>query len=274
MRLRNATAPGAAVAVAVLALTAAAPADGTATFEAAVPDRQPACGTPSAAEFPIRTHIVGGPASYRPGGGFHTWTVELTNTTAEPCRNIHPVIVFTDRTRALKPGQIQLEFYEGADERGGGGRQHPVVIEKTDESELVGVLDAGAAGEAAGTAGVGVTGTGTGSARGGDRFRGFVVAPGRTVTVPVRLAFTSDAPPDTITANAAVVQRRGGDGDWVGESADYRFALVHDEPASRFAEELPRTGRNVLVIAGASVLAFLLGAGTLALAGRIRDRRG
>ncbi|WP_336322989.1 hypothetical protein [Streptomyces lavendofoliae] len=273
MRLRTVTAP--AVAVAVLALIAAAPADGTAAFEAAVPDRQPTCGTPSASNFPLRTRISGGPAAYRPGGGFHTWTVELTNTTTEPCGNIHPVIVFTDRTRALKPGQIQLEFYENesrgrgdnlgqgqARGEGNGGRQHPVTIERTDESELVGVLDDSAPG------GPGTPGSG------GDRFRGFVVPPGRTVTVPVRLAFTSDARPDTITANAAIVQRRGGDGDWVGESADYRFALVDEEPASEFAEELPRTGRNVLVVAAASALAFLLGAGTLALAGRIRDRRG
>ncbi|MFG3506326.1 hypothetical protein ACGF5F_12530 [Streptomyces sp. NPDC047821] len=258
MRLRNATALGATVAVAVLALGAAAPpragtrADGAGTFEAAAPDRQPTCGSPSAADFPIRTRISGGPAAYRPGGGFHTWTVQLTNTTAEPCGNIHPVIVFTDRTRTLKPGQVQLEFYG---EGGSGGRQYPVTVEQTDESELVGVLD---------------DDRGTGA----DRFRGFTVPPGRTVTVPVRLAFTSDARPDTVTANAAIVQRRGGDGDWVGESADYRFTLADEEPASEFAEELPRTGRNVLIVAGASVLAFLLGAGTLTLAGRIRDRRG
>lgn len=246
MRLRNVTALGATVAVAVLGLTAAAPVDGTGAFEAVAPDRQPTCGNPSAADFPIRTRISGGPAAYRPGGGFHTWNVELTNTTAEPCGNIHPVIVFTDRARALKPGQIQLEFYEG-----GGGRQYPVAIEETEEQELVGVLDDG-----------------------GDRFRGFTVPPGRTVTVPVRLAFTSDARPDAVTANAAIVQRRGGDGDWVGESADYRFTLVDEEPASEFAEELPRTGRNVLIVAGASVLAFLLGAGTLSLAGRLRGRKG
>ncbi|MFF8290359.1 hypothetical protein ACF068_14175 [Streptomyces sp. NPDC016309] len=264
MRLRNVSAPVAAVAVAVLALTAAAPArtapwrDGTVTFEAAVPDRQPTCGSPTAADFPIRTRITGGPAAYRPGGGFRTWNVELTNTTAEPCANIHPVIVFTDRARTLEPGQIQLEFYED----GGSGRQYPVTVERTDESELVGVLDDGTRGPA------------RPPARGGAApFRGFAVPPGRTVTVPVRLAFTSDARPDTITVNAAIVQRRGGDGDWVGDSADYRFSLVDEEPASEFAEELPRTGRNVLIVAGASVLAFLLGAGTLALAGRLRDRK-
>ncbi|MDN3293735.1 hypothetical protein QWM81_06685 [Streptomyces ficellus] len=214
-------------------------------FGVAVPDRQPTCGDPSAAEFPIRTRISGGPDAYRPGGGFHAWQVELTNTTSEPCGNIHPVIVFTDRTRALRPAQIQLEFYEGA----GSGRHYPVTVEKTDESEIVGVLDDIAGG-----------------------FPGFTVPPGRTVTVPVRLAFTSDARPDTITANAAIVQRRGDDGDWVGASADYRFTLVDDEPASETAEELPSTGRNVLLVAGASAIAFLLGAGTLSLAGRLRDR--
>ncbi|MFF8829775.1 hypothetical protein [Streptomyces sp. NPDC015131] len=268
MRPRTATVLGAPVCVAVLALAAAPPAgahpatraaaphapaaDGTA-FEVAAPGRQPTCGSPSAAAFPLRTRITGGPATYRPGGGFRTWRVELTNTTAEPCANIHPVIVFTDRARALKPAQVQLEFHEGGD--GGARRTHPVTVERTDESELVGVLDDPP------------------SAAGGS-FRGFAVPPGATVTVPVRLAFTSDARPDTITANAAVVQRRGGDGDWVGESAGYRFTLADEEPASEFAEELPRTGRNVLLVAAAAATAFLLGAGTLALAARIRNRRG
>ncbi|MET7927355.1 hypothetical protein ABZT43_25820, partial [Streptomyces sp. NPDC005349] len=31
-------------------------------------------------------------------------------------------------------------------------------------------------------------------------------------------AFTSDARPNSVVANAAVVQRRGDDGDWVGQS--------------------------------------------------------
>ncbi|QGV80467.1 hypothetical protein [Streptomyces ficellus] len=264
MRLRTLTAAGApasvaasvavALAVPVLLVAGAPPAtaDGAAGFEAAAPGRQPSCGKTAAAEFPIRTRITGGPSAYRPGGGFHTWEVELTNTTGEPCANIHPVIVFTDRTRALRPGQVQLEFYE-AGGAGAGARQYPVTVEETDENELVGVLDDGS---------------------GAGAFRGFTVPPGRTVTVPVRLAFTSDARPDTITANAAVVQRRGGDGDWVGESADYRFALADGEPPSEFAEELPRTGRNVLIVAGAAAVAFLLGTGVLSLAGRLRRRRG
>ncbi|MGC5412675.1 hypothetical protein ACPXCX_54850, partial [Streptomyces sp. DT225] len=67
---------------------------------------------------------------------------------------------------------------------------------------------------------------------GDDAFPGFTVPAGRTVTVQVRLAFTSDTSPGRITANAAVVQRRGGgsgaggDGEWVGESEDYPFSVV------------------------------------------------
>ncbi|MFG3494357.1 hypothetical protein [Streptomyces sp. NPDC047928] len=216
-----------------------------------VAGREPTCGDTSAIRFPITTRIVGGPDSYRPGDAFREWSVELTNTTRQPCRNIHPVIVLTDRGRTLKPAQVRLEFSSGAGLRPG----HPVVVEQTDQDEIVGVLDDDA-----------------------DRsFAGFTVPAGRTVRVPVRLAFTADTALEEVTAHAAIVQRKGDDGDWVGESGAYRFALVAaGEPFSppEIDEELATTGRRgVLPLAGAAVGAVLLGAGAVVMARRPRRDR-
>ncbi len=145
--------------------------------------------------FPVRTRIHGGPASYDAGGGYRTWSLDLTNTTTRTCRNIHPVIVLVDGKRTLRAAQPRLEFYEGT-------RPYPVSFERTDADELVGVLDH-------------------------QGFPGFTVPPGHTVTVRLRLAVTSGAAvPNDVVANAAVVQRRGNDGEWVGESNDYRFRIV------------------------------------------------
>ncbi|MGW0879509.1 hypothetical protein [Streptomyces sp. NPDC002671] len=147
--------------------------------------------------FPLATRIRGGPGSYAPGGEYGTWYIDLTNTTRKTCADIHPVVVLTDSKRALKPSQPRLDFYDGP-------RARPVSFARTDEQELVGVLD-------------------------GDGFRGFSVPPGRTVSVKVRLAVTPDVAADQVTLNAAVVQRRGQDGDWVGESNDYRFEIAEDK---------------------------------------------
>ncbi|OPG01270.1 hypothetical protein B1R27_37745 [Streptomyces sp. GKU 895] len=143
--------------------------------------------------FPLTTRIHDGPASYAPGGGYGTWKLDLTNTTTRTCADIHPVVVLVDKERALKASQPRLEFYEG-------DRPRPVRLETTDEDELVGAFG-----------GAGLT-----------------VGPGRTVTVKVRLALTSDAVPNEVTVNAAVVQRHDDDGDWVGQSNDYRFAIADD----------------------------------------------
>ncbi|MFD8520791.1 hypothetical protein ACFV2D_12365 [Streptomyces capillispiralis] len=156
----------------------------------------PACMPEEDHSFPLTVRIHGGPASYPAGGGFGTWRLELTNTTRRPCTGVHPVVVLVDEKRALEPAQPQLEFYDTA------GRPHPVRFEATDRDELVGAF----ADEDAG-------------------FGGFTVGPGRTVTVKVRLALTSDAVANEVTANAAVVQRRDDDGDWVGQSNDYRFRI-------------------------------------------------
>ncbi|MFR9797442.1 hypothetical protein ACL02U_16255 [Streptomyces sp. MS06] len=177
----------------------------------------PACVAPSGArDFPIRTRITGGPGSYRAGGGYGTWYVQLTNTTAGACARIHPVVVLADGRRALRPEQARLEFYDGP-------RAHLVRFTETDEDELVGVF-ADAVGGRGATGDPGGADAGGGSAE-PDRFRGFTVGPHRTVTVKVRLAFTADAVPNEVTANASAVQRDGDDGEWVGQSGAYRFTI-------------------------------------------------
>lgn len=171
---------------------------------AVVDGRRPTCVGADRGDFPIRTRIRGGPATYVAGGGFHTWALELTNTTSRTCGNIHPVVVLADGARALKRTQPQLEFYEDAEST----TSRPVTFERTDSDELVGVL--------------GGDGAGGGT--------GFTVPPGRTLTVRVRLSLTSDAAvPNDVVANAAVVERRGDDSEWVGESNDYRFRITDGE---------------------------------------------
>ncbi|WP_316743132.1 hypothetical protein [Streptomyces sp. MK7] len=155
-------------------------------------DSRPACAGPDDRHFPISSRIHGGPAAYRAGGGYGTFSLDLTNTTSGTCAAVHPVVVLVDGKRALKAGQARLEFYAGA-------RLHPVRFESTDQDELVGPFDAG--------------------------LPGFTVGPGKTVTVKVRLSFTSDAVANEVTVNAAVVQRHDDDGDWVGQSNDYRFRI-------------------------------------------------
>ncbi|MBC7272020.1 MAG: hypothetical protein H5T76_25485 [Streptomyces sp.] len=173
----------------------------------AAPDGPGCTAAPGARDFPLTTRIRGGPDTYQAGGGYGSWVIDLTNTTARPCTGIHPVVVLVDERRKLTPEQSRLEFYDGA-----GPRPRPVRWEATDQDELVGAFD--------------------------DGFPGFTVAPGRTVSVRVRLAITSDAVRNEVTANAAVVQRRGDDGDWVGQSDDYRFTIAadRDPPTERDPE--------------------------------------
>ncbi|MFE1878900.1 hypothetical protein [Streptomyces diastatochromogenes] len=170
----------------------------------------PSCAAPGGRAFPLATRIHGGPTSYEVGGDYGTWYIDLTNTTTRTCADVHPVVVLVDDKRTLKPSQPKLDFYDGS-------RARPVTFESTDEQELVGVLD-------------------------GAGFGGFTVAPGATVTVKLRLSLASDAVPDHITANAAVVQRRGQDGDWVGESNDYRFGVGEDGDVPEDTAEPQGTG--------------------------------
>ncbi|MGV9341567.1 hypothetical protein [Streptomyces sp. NPDC003688] len=146
--------------------------------------------------FPLETRIHGGPNSYAAGGDYGVWYIDLTNTTKDTCTGVHPVVVLTDERRVLKPVQPRMDFYDGS-------RAWPVRFVTTDEQELIGVLE-------------------------GDGFGGFAVAPGRTVSVKVRLALAPDATPEQVTANAAVIQRKGDDGDWVGESNAYRFGVTEE----------------------------------------------
>jgi hypothetical protein len=231
------------------------------------------CVAPGDRVFPVATRIHGGPESYEAGGGYGTWYLDLTNTTRRICANIHPVVVLADDKRALQPSQPRLEFYDGTAR--GGTRPHPVRFERTDADELVGVF----ADERAG-------------------FPGFTVGPGRTLTVKVRLAVTSDAVPNEVTANAAVVQRHDDDGEWIGQSDDYRFRIDTEpseekergpsaastdpgDPGTGEAEEddtadhpghayeLARTGLPVVVALVATALLLLTGATLL----RTRKRR-
>ncbi|MFF7983260.1 hypothetical protein ACFZDK_29780 [Streptomyces sp. NPDC007901] len=148
--------------------------------------------------FPLTARIHDGPSTYEAGGGFGVWYLDLTNTTPRTCTDVHPVVVLADDKRALKPAQTELEFYDGPSTR-------PVMLTETDESELVGVFD-------------------------GNDFPGFTIASGATVSVKVRLAVASDAVTNAVTVNAAAVQRQGSDGQWVGESNDYRFGIGEDPP--------------------------------------------
>ncbi|MFD4561995.1 LPXTG cell wall anchor domain-containing protein [Streptomyces sp. NPDC058469] len=250
-----------------LCLAAAAPLLITATPPAHAANAAPACAAPSARTFPLTTRIHDGPDSYEVGGGYGTWYLDLTNTTTRRCTAIHPVVVLVDQQRALKPSQPKLEFYDGT-----RPRPHPVHFARTDEAELVGAFD--------------------------DGFPGFTVDPGKTLTVKVRLALAPDAVANEITADAAVVQRHADDGDWIGQSNDYRFDVEPADPADvqaaptnpatspatpapssttsppaedlSFTDELARTGIGTehLVLAAMSVL--LVTAGALLLARRRR----
>jgi hypothetical protein len=209
---------------------------------------------PADRAFPLTTRIHGGPAAYEPGGGFGTWYLDLVNTTRHTCAGIHPVVVLVDERHALKPAQPRLEFYDGP-------RTRAVRFESTDEDELVGAFG-----------GAGLT-----------------VGPGKTLTVKVRLALAAGAVPNEVTANAAVVQRHGDDGDWVGQSNDYRFGIgsAADTPSDApsdapttptpdslpftdAAEELASTGPAVAAAALATLALLLVTAGAIL---RARGRR-
>lgn len=189
-------------------------------------DELPSCGDVGAAEFPVAARIVEGPAQYRAGAGAHEFSVELTNTTAEPCLNIHPVLVLTGQGRALTPDRIRMEFLDT-----GVQIWRPVTIEKTEQGEAVGAFGAGAGG-----------------------FAGLSLPARGIFTVRVRLGFPDRATaPDAVVANAAVVQRRGADGDWVGESNDYRFSILAAEPTGPATQpDSPPDGNSETQSTGAS----------------------
>ncbi|WP_433920827.1 hypothetical protein OIE50_20750 [Streptomyces canus] len=169
-----------------------APAPPAAAFPTSAAPLGDSCA-PTGRTFPLTTRIHGGPAVYEAGGGYSIWYLDITNTTRNTCAEVHPVVVLVDERHVLKPSQPRLEFYDGP-------RTHAVRFESTDEDELVGAFG-----------GAGLT-----------------VGPGKTLTVKVRLALTPDAVPNEVTVNAAIVQRHGDDGDWVGQSNAYRFGIDTD----------------------------------------------
>ncbi|MGW0422066.1 hypothetical protein [Streptomyces sp. NPDC003015] len=203
---------------------------------------------PTGRDFPLTTRIHGGPAVYEAGGDFGTWYLDLVNTTRHTCGGIHPVVVLVDERHVLKPSQPRLEFYDGP-------RPRAVRFETTDEDELVGAFG-----------GAGLT-----------------VGPGKTLTVKVRLAVAADAVPNEVTVNAAVVQRHGDDGDWVGQSNDYRFGIgsaadtPSDTPTTPTHDGLPfADAAEELASTGPAVAAAVLGTAALLLvtAGAILRARG
>ncbi|WP_327329313.1 hypothetical protein OG265_13320 [Streptomyces sp. NBC_01208] len=258
-----------AIPVTVPAATGAV-ADAVADAVTVAAPESPACGDPDGEDFPIETRIHGGPDTYASGGGYGTWFLDLTNTTSESCHSIHPVLVLTDEDRTLTAEQIQLQFTE----RAHPDEEHRVSWESTDRDEQIGVFGGGEQ---------------------DDDFPGFTVPARKTVTVEVRMAFTSDTRPGKVTAHAAIVQRRaagdeaeqaGSDGDWVGESAAYSFAVVDggveapgDDGATTDAEgdavpELARTGQARALRAGlAAVTLVLAGAAALLWSRRLRGGR-
>ncbi|MEV0445687.1 hypothetical protein AB0I84_17780 [Streptomyces spectabilis] len=236
MRLRCRLAAGVTAVAAALVPAAAGAAE-------AAPRLLPraACSAPASADFPVGARVRQGPAVYYAGGGYGRWSLRLVNTTGGACKHIHPVVVLVDRKGKLRAEQVQLEFRAG-------GRWRAVAFEGAGRGENVGVLDDGAG--------------------------GFTVRPGEPVNVPVRLAFTSGAVSDRVVASAAVVQRRGEDGDWVGESDDYPFDVVGDGGSWPSPAELARTGPNTLLGLGATAAALLLTGTALVTASRRLTTKG
>ncbi|MFJ5634360.1 hypothetical protein ACIQF5_17170 [Streptomyces goshikiensis] len=245
MRLRKALALSAVLSGVLLAATApGAAADigtgGGARPAPALPSRaQASCGGGKSTAFPIGARIRGGPAVYRTGGGAQSWFLDLTNTTGFACTAIHPVVVFTDKAHALRPAHLRMEF-----EAPGGS--FPVSLERTDRDEIIAVFD------------------------GGDAFPGFSVGAGGSLTVKVRLAFSPDAPHGEVVADAALVQRKGDDGDWVGEAGGYRFSVEGPDEESGEAGALAHTGHREWAYGSAALAALAAGGGLLLGARRLR----
>ncbi|MFJ6717822.1 MULTISPECIES: hypothetical protein [unclassified Streptomyces] len=248
MRLREALAPPALLAAAFLCLLTPGPASadigngGGARPAPALPSRAKAtCGDAKSSAFPIGARIRGGPAVYRTGGGPQTWFLDLTNTTAGTCTAIHPVLVFTDKARTLRPAHLRMDF-ETPD------GPHPVTLERSDRDEIIAVFD------------------------GGEAFTGFTIGAGGSRTVRVSLAFAADAPHGEVLADAAVVQRKGDDGDWVGEAGGYRFSVEGPEDEAVEAGSLAHTGPRPWVSAAAAVATLATGGALLLGARRLRAR--
>ncbi|MFH8573461.1 hypothetical protein [Streptomyces sp. NPDC017993] len=166
------------------------------------------CGRPDSARFPIDARVAGGPRAYPAGGDWQNWKLELRNNTDAACEDVHPVVVLVAAHRGLRSGSIHLEFRDPA---GGGWR--PVPFESTERDEQIGVFGKGADDGAGGSPAERAAG------------RGVTVPAKGTTTLPVRMRFAPETPQSDLTAKVTTMQRRGSDGEWVGQSDDYRFAV-------------------------------------------------
>ncbi|WEV27608.1 hypothetical protein OYE22_22290 [Streptomyces sp. 71268] len=211
-------APAVVVALAAALLGAAPVAAPAAAAPAArVAALAPECGDASDADFPIGTTLHAGPGTYRAGDHWRPWRLDLRNTTRVACAAIHPVALFADQGRALRPGHLRVEFHDPYERR-----WRPVRFEVTDQDENVGVFDGGSRRVAAG-----------GSSREVPRFKGFTVPARKTLTVRVRVRFAADAPTGPASAAVTAMQRQHQDGDWVGQSGTYRFTIEAPGAAAR-----------------------------------------
>ncbi|WP_407565122.1 hypothetical protein [Streptomyces sp. 184] len=191
----------------VLALTAATAAlllsplspvtTGAAAAQEPPPGRAfaPRCGDPGAGRFPVATALRGDGAALRAGGARRGLALRLHNVSDDACRDVHPVAVLSHEGGGrLRPDDIRLEFYDAA-----ARRWRSVAFERTGAEESAGVF--------------------------ADGFGGFALPAGGSREVPVRLGFAAGAPTGRVTVNVTTVQRRGDDGEWVGQSDDYHVAI-------------------------------------------------
>jgi len=234
MHLRNALA-AAAVTAALPLLAAAAPAD---PAPAPPADRAPACGSPAATGFPIASRLHGGPEAYNTGVVAADFALDLHNTTAGACRDVHPLLIVVGRSRRLTPAHFTLRYAPP------GGPWRTVPFETTDRAENIGIP-------------------------GGEDGPGLTIAPGGTVTLRLRLFFAPGAPAGPVVASATTMQRRGTDGSWVGESGHYGFDVVPPPPVLADTGAPVRPRRAALLATGSVAGGLvLLGSALVALARR------
>lgn len=216
----------------------------------------PACATDDGHDFPVTARITDGPDTYAAGDDPATWQLDLTNTTSRACARIHPVVVLVDDEQTLTPDRPRMEFSDGT-------RTHAVSFQETELHELIGVF-----------------------ADDDAEFPGFTVGARETVRVPVDLAFADGTSDHRVVASAAVVQRGEDDGEWVGQSGEYRFQVTGDSDEGGGGEErgqgaggeLARTGAApatpaVRFAAAGSAVCLFLGAGLLLAAHEVRRAR-
>ncbi|MDX3234969.1 hypothetical protein PV392_04585 [Streptomyces sp. ME03-5709C] len=174
--------------------------------------------------FPVDARLLDGPRTYTAGAGPREFRVELENTSRQALRDVHPVLVLVDRDRKLMARQVKLEYLAPAAVPGAGAGSRrdrswrPVAVEQTDNDENIAVV-------------------------GGENGAGTTLPPRRKVAIALRLRFTAGTPAGPVTASATIMERRGRDGDWVGESPGYDFDVVAP-PDATAGPHSPAPGRT------------------------------